>query len=193
MHRCHLLRVPLSSVTILGSERWPWVIPRLATHSPSVRAGPQLCLAPAGPGECRRRGGRVAAWGQPFWGSGDPDAALSSDILHSPATFLSGKEPDIPKPLEEGGPARVSSPQNTSATGGQRWLPRPPRPPHSRGESSPSQMAHPTFSPPHISSTSITGFVKARNTFIESTIGCAKPQVRRFQTTSLAPHNNPVR
>lgn len=61
------------------------------------------------------------------------------------------------------------------------------------GGKAPQPDRTPDSPPPHISSTPITAVVKARNTFIESTIGCAKPQVRRFQTTWLAPHNNPVR
>lgn len=79
---------PPQGPTQLCSKRWPRVTTRLATHSPSVRAGRQLCPAPAGPWECRRRGGRVAAWGQPPWGSGDPQRCTQLRLPPPPSYIL---------------------------------------------------------------------------------------------------------
>lgn len=131
---------------------------------------------------------------------------LSPDFLYLPTALLSGKNPGIPRPVRGvgGGPARGGSPDASTsrasfASGihpshqpahciGDRRLPGTgagspgptPSPHTARGEGKPQQDRTPDIHPPHISSTSITVLVKARNTFIESTIGCARPQVGPF-------------
>lgn len=149
---------------------------------------------------------------------GGPSRApeTSSGFLRLLSTFLSRKKPG-PKTVRRG-PAQVSPSTHASSSGpaGPALLPGVPSPWSARGvgagsclglelaplplpshgpeaRGSPRPDSAPTVTPPPISSTSITVFVKARNTFIESTMAVPSPQVGHFQTASHAPHNSPVR
>ena len=137
------------------------------------------------------------------WSGTSGAPGTRTDFLHLLSTRLSGKKPSILKPSEKGDQPRLvhpnmhlpqepsrpalfpglSSPECLTGRGQvASWDPScPPHPPPSHSPKvtgSPQPDSIPTFTPPQISSTSIAVFVKTRNTFIESTMGCAKPRPR---------------
>lgn len=89
--------VPLSSVTILCGERRPRSAPGWPHAHRQLEQDHSSAWPWQDPG--RSAGGgeeELPPEGSPPWGSRDPKTALRSDFLHSPATFLSGKETGIP-------------------------------------------------------------------------------------------------